>query len=79
MVLNPDKCHFMVLGDSNCTCSFTCDGTTIESSKEENVLGITVDDNLVFTSHLGNIIKKANQKLHALSRVNATWPLNKIN
>ena len=79
MVLNPDKCHFMVLGDSNCTCNFTCNGTTIESSKEENVLGITVDDNLVFTSDLGNIIKKANQKLHALSRVNAAWPLNKIN
>ena len=22
MVLKPDKCHFMVLGDSNCTCNF---------------------------------------------------------
>ena len=69
MVLNPDKCHFMVLGDSNCTCNFTCNGTTIESSKEEKVLGIGIDDKLTFTSHLGNIIKKANQKLHALSRV----------
>ena len=69
MVLNPDKCHFMVLGDSNCTCNFTCNGTTIESSKEEKVLRITIDDKLTFTSHLGNIIKKANQKLHALSRV----------
>ena len=69
MVLNPGKCHFMVLDDSNCTCSFTRNGTTIESSKKEKVLGITIDDKLTFTSHLGNIIKKANQKLHALSRV----------
>ena len=59
----------MVLGDSNCTCNFTCNDTTIESSKEEKVLGITIDDKLTFTSHLGNIIKKVNQKLHALSRV----------
>ena len=65
MIINPDKCHFMVLGDSNCTYNFTCNGTTIESSKEEKVLGITIDDKLIFTSHLGNIIKKANQKLHA--------------
>ena len=69
MVLNPDKCHFMVVGDSYCTYNFTCNDATIESSKEENFLGIKIDDKLTFTSHLGNIIKKANQKLHALSRV----------
>ena len=69
MVLNPDKCDFMVLGDSNCTCNFTCNGITIENSKEEKVLGIRIDDKLKFTSHLGNIIKKANQKLHALNKV----------
>ena len=59
----------MVLGDSNCTCNFTCNGTTIESSKQEKFLGIMIDDKLTFMSHLGNIIKKANQKLHALSRI----------
>ena len=69
MVLNHDKCHFMVLGDLNCTCNFTCNDTTIESSKEEEGLGITIDDKLTLTSHLGNTSKKANQKLHALSRL----------
>ena len=69
MVLNPDKCHFMVLGDSNCTCNLTCNGATIERSKEENVLGRTIGHKLTFTSHLRNMIKNANQKLHALSRV----------
>ena len=69
MVVNRDKCHFMVLGDSNCTFNFTCVSTTIKSSKEEKILGITTDDKLAFTSHLGNIIKKANQKLHALGTV----------
>ena len=56
MVLNPDKCHFMVLGDSNCTCNFAYKGTT-------------VDDKLTFMSHLGYLIKKANERLHALNRV----------
>ena len=54
MVLNPDKCHFMVLGGSNCTFIFTRNGTTIESSKEEKVLDITIIDKLTSTSHLGN-------------------------
>ena len=34
MILNPDKYHFMVLSDSNCTYNCTWNGTTIESSKE---------------------------------------------
>ena len=33
----------MVLGDSYCTYNFTCNGTTIESSKEEKVLGVKID------------------------------------
>ena len=33
LILNPDKCTF----------SFTCNGTTIESSKEEKVLGVKID------------------------------------
>ena len=60
MISNRDKCHLIALGDSNSTCNLTCNRTTRESSKEEKVLGITIDDKLAFTSYLGNIIKKAN-------------------
>ena len=66
MVLNPDECQFMVLSDLNYTRNLTCSCTTIECSKEERVLGKTIYDKLIFTSHVGNIIKKANQKLHVL-------------
>ena len=59
---NPDKCNFMVLDDSNCTCNFTCNGATI-SSEDEKVLDITTDDKLTFKSHIGNIIKTANQMI----------------
>ena len=61
MVLKPDQCHFMVLGDLNCTCNFTCNGITKESSKKEKLLGMAIDDKLTFTSLLRNIIKKANK------------------
>ena len=59
----------MVLGDSNCTFNFTCNGRAIESRKEEKVLNITIDDELTFTSHLQSITKEANLKLYALRRV----------
>ena len=68
-VCNPDKCHFKVLGDSNYACNFSCNGETIECNKKENVLGMAIDNNVIFTTHLGNIIKKANPKVDALIRV----------
>ena len=69
MVLNPDKCNFVVLGDPIYTCNFACNGTTIECCKEEKVLGIAIDEKLTYPPQIGNIIKKVNQKLHAISRV----------
>ena len=69
MVLNPDKCNFVVLGDPIYTCNFACNGTTIECCKEEKVLGVAIDEKLTYPPQIGNIIKKVNQKLHAISRV----------
>ena len=66
---NPNKCNFMALGDSDCTCNFTCNDTTVESSKGKNILGITIDDKLTFSPHLGNIFKKVNKKPHAIGRI----------
>ena len=59
----------MVLGDPNYTYNLTFNRTIIECCKEENVLGVKIDDKLTFTPHLGDIIKKATQKLYALSKV----------
>ena len=65
MVFTPDKCHFIALGDPNYICNLTCNGTTIECSKEEKLLGVTIDDKITFTSYIGNIIMKTKQRLHA--------------
>ena len=60
MVYNPDKCHFVGLSDPNYT--------TLHIMAQQ-VLGVTTDVKLNFVPYFGNIIKKENQKLHALSRV----------
>ena len=69
MIFNPDKCNCMVLGDSTFTFNFKCKSRTIESSKEEKVLDITIDDKLTFTSHLESMIKEVNLEFYALRRV----------
>ena len=65
MVLNPDKCCFMLCGVKYLVFS----KVTIEISKEEKVLGITFDNTFDFSSHLTGITKKANIKLNNLTRV----------
>ena len=44
-------------------------GSEILASKSEHLLGVTIDSNLTFEEHINSLCKKANQKLHALSRV----------
>ena len=41
----------------------------LENSKEEVVLGVTLDSKLTFDSHIKNISRKACQKLGALLRI----------
>ena len=41
----------------------------LENSKEEVILGITIDNKLTFDSHIKSMCRKAGQKLSALSRI----------
>ena len=45
--------------------------TVICSSKAEKLLGILIDNKLTFDQHVSNLCVKANQKLHALSRISS--------
>ena len=68
MVLNPDKCSFMLLGvDDELQTNLVCGNTTLKNSKQEKVLGVTIDKN--FATHLLNITKNADIKFNALTRV----------
>ena len=63
MALNAGKCHFMCLGKDTRSESFL----VIKNSKEQKILRATIDNNLIFKSHIKNLCKKASQKIGALS------------
>ena len=41
----------------------------IESNTQEKLLGITIDSNLNFASHVEDLCKNASRKMHALARI----------
>ena len=48
----------------------------IWESSEEKLLGVTIDKNLNFNTHLSNLCKKASQKVSALARVAKLLPFH---
>ena len=79
MVLNPDKCTFMLLGVNNeLQTNLVCGNETLKNSKQEKVLGVTIEK-LIFAMHLSNITKNANIKFNTLSRVQRCMTTNKKN
>ena len=48
---------------------FEFENVCLENSKEEVILGITIDNKITFDSHIKSICRKAGQKLSALSRI----------
>ena len=48
---------------------FKFENVCLENSKEEVILGITIDNKLTFDSHIKSMCRKAGQKLSALSRI----------
>ena len=64
---NPDKFHLLL--NSNNNLSIKVDEFLIGNSKNEKLLGITLDNDLNFNEHVNKLCKKASQKLHALGRI----------
>ena len=69
VVLNPSKCHFIVIGDHHPSHKINLNNNENASSNEEKLLGI-LDSKLNFDSHITFLFKKAGQKLSALARIN---------
>ena len=67
MKANKDKCQLIV--SSNEHVSMKLDNIEIENSNCERLLGVKIDSKLNFNEHLDGIIKKASQKINALSRI----------
>ena len=72
MTLNSLRIHYMWLGkniDNNEVLNFN--NLTLKSSKEVEILGIKIDNNLDFNNHIKSICSKADQKLSVLLRISS--------
>ena len=70
MKSNNDKCHLIVANTNNMSYISTSyiylGNEFIESEESVNLLGVEIDNTLSFDGHVTNLLKKGNQKLHAL-------------
>ena len=64
---NPRKFQFMILDDKTCYKHLLqINSTCVQSSDDVTLLGVMIDKNLTFKKHIGNLVRKAQYKLHAL-------------
>ena len=70
MILKPVSCHYMLLGGHAQIDYISLNGIQIESSRNETLLGVILDDDLKLDAHIKSLRRKAAQKLSALSRIN---------
>ena len=72
---NAGKFHLFLSPSDDQT--ITVENYIIKSSGVEKLLGVTIDSNLNFKEHILSLCKKANRKLHALSRLSKYMTFNK--
>ena len=68
MKLNADKCHLLVAGHNHEYIYAKIGDACIGESKEERLLGVTIDKQLKFKNHILGLVKMAHNKLSALIR-----------
>ena len=64
---NADKCHLIT--SSKTPVGIEVANITIMSEEKVKLLGIDIDNRLIFDYHISQLCKKAGKKLHALARV----------
>ena len=75
MKANHNKCHLLVSGKNKVT--INASGFKIKNTECEKLLRIKVDCGLKFENYLDGVIKKASNKINALSRVTPFMNLSK--
>ena len=77
MKLNHDKCHFITSGNKHEVLWVKVGESKIWESTEEKLLGISIDKNLNFHTHLTILCKKVGAKITALARIAKLLPFEK--
>ena len=75
MKANSDKCHLLMR--TKVPVSIEVDKDVIKNTNCEKLLGVKIDSDLSFSSHLEAILKKASQKTHVLARITPYMSFNK--
>ena len=65
---NPDKFQFMILVKNSSKQILKINFTEIKEKEEVLLLGITIDNEVNFKKHIGNLCRTAQYKLDALIR-----------
>ena len=68
MMVNFGKFQYMLLGKHK-SLKIEIEGFQLESAKPVNLLGISIDYNLTFDTHISNICKRASPAVKNLSRI----------
>ena len=68
MKANPRKFQYMLLGKHK-PLKIEIEGFPLEPARSVSLLGITIDHNLTFDTHISNICKTASAKVKSLSRI----------
>ena len=76
MKSNDDKCHLIVAKQDNI--SINLGKEYIEAEDSVELLGIKLDKNINFNEHVSGLIRKGNQKLHALARISKYLDRDKL-
>ena len=71
MKVNPDKFQEIAIGKNTQSknISFNLNGNIIKTEDEVKLLGVTIDYELIFNSHITNICRKASRQLNVLKRI----------
>ena len=70
MALNAGKCHFTCLGKDTRNETFILKGLVMKNSKEQKILGLTIDNKLTFKSHkIGALSRPSNLLNDSLKRL----------
>ena len=75
MKANPDKCHPFT--SATTSIAITIKDNEILNSETEKLLGVTIYNKLNFSNHLQKMLKKANQKVHVLTRITSYMSIPK--
>ena len=78
MKLNRGKCHLLVAGNKHEHLWVNVRESLIWESKQEKILGVTIDRNLKFEEHVKNILALASRKLTALARMSHILNFSKL-